>query len=189
MKYKDCFLQAASLTRDAPNCSRVHPPRPVPGSSVGSEVLLIHIQGSSGHTEEGMSPGLTDHTAGGSPHTQRIPGLPAAPGGPCPGLQLRGVIQRRRKAPCSTEVSLVVKDPALSPPASGSASLFESLRGEPDLSATSEQVKVWVTQLVPVHAGSRGGGIRPSSTCSGAFSCLGLQEGGLRLGPFSQFPW
>lgn len=177
MKYKDCFLQAASLTRDAPNCSRVHPPSPVP------EGLLTHIQGSSGHTEERMSPGLTDGTAGAGPHTQRIPGLPAAPGDPCPGLPLRW------KAPCSTEVSLVVKDPALSRPASGSASLFASLRGEPDLSASSEQVKVWVTQLVPVHAGSRGGGIGPSCTCSWAFSCLGLLEEGLSLGPLSQFPW
>ena len=53
----------------------------------------------------GMSPGLTDRTADGSPRSQRIPGLPAAPGGPCPGLQWRAVIQRRWTAPCSTEVS------------------------------------------------------------------------------------
>lgn len=186
MRYKDCLLQAESLTRDAPNCSRVHPPRLAPGSSVGSVMLLIHIQGRSGHTEEGRAPGSPTAllTGAHAPRESRaclplleVPafayngGLPSNGGG-------------RHLAPPRW---VVVKGPAPSRPASGSASLFEGLRGEPGLSASSEQVKVWVTQLVPVHDVSRRGGKGPSSACSGAFSCLGLLEGGLRLGPFPSF--
>lgn len=69
---------------------------------------------------------------------------------------------------------MVGKGPAPSRAASGSAGLFEGPRGEPGVSASSEQVKVWVCQPVPAHAVSRGGGKGPSSACSGAFSCLGL---------------
>lgn len=83
---------------------------------------------------------------------------------------------------------MVGKGPAPSRAASGSASLFEGPRGEPGVSASSEQVKVWISQPVLAHAVSRGGGKGTSSACSGAFSCLGLLEGGLGLGPFP-FPW